>query len=487
MTPPLPIDPLPPTLLGPGHPGDLAGLRVTVVGMGSSGRAAAALLLARGATVTCTDMQAAQPDVPGARCVFGRHAESDFFEADLLVVSPGVPAQSPLLAAAGLRGVPRVGELGLAAATIHARGLPVLAITGTNGKSTTTWFCAQLLDMAHLHCFRGGNLGTPLSALALALIRGGPVPNGAGAVLDPGALRAVVVEVSSYQLELPGPLCPTAAVALNLTPDHLGRHGDMAGYAAAKLRLFHRMQPGALALLPASDPLLRAEAIPGGLSEGARLGWLGGGPGVLIDGHTAHLQGSKDDGPIDLGALPVPGRHNLDNVAAAIALAVHAGARREALDVGRLQPLAHRLERVPSDDGLRWINDSKATNIDATRMGLGGVPQGSIVLLGGEGKEGADYSLLCAPLLEGGHTVLCFGRDGALIAGALHAAAPRLSVSTVDSLADAVAAAAASAAPGQTVLLSPACASFDAFRNFEHRGQVFAALVAALPPTGARP
>jgi UDP-N-acetylmuramoylalanine--D-glutamate ligase len=484
--PPLAEENLPDVILGPGSAGDLAGLRVTVVGMGASGQAAAALLLARGATVTCTDRGAHHPAVPGARCVFGHHDEDDFFGADLLVVSPGVPAQSPLLAAAAARGVPRIGELGLAAALLQARGLPLVAITGTNGKSTTTWFCAQLLDMAGLRCFRGGNLGTPLSVLALALLRGGPVPDGAGGLIEDGALAAAVVEVSSYQLELPGPLRPVAAAVLNLTPDHLARHGDMAGYAAAKLRLLSRLQPDGLALLPAGDPHLRAEAIPGGLSAGARLHLLGGAPGVRVDGGAAWLTGGRDDGPVDLSALPVPGRHNLDNAAVAIALAVHAGAPRARLDVGRLVPLAHRLQAVPSQDGLRWVNDSKATNIDATLMGLGGVPAGALVLLGGEGKDGADYRLLLPALRAGGHRVICFGRDGGLIAEALQTGDPALDILTCPGLQAAVRAAAAQAAPGQTVLLSPACASFDEFRNFEHRGEVFAALVAALPPPGAR-
>ena len=480
--------PLPAPLLGPGAPGDLVGLRVTVVGMGKSGVAAAEHLLLRGATVTCTDRSPEQPLVEGARCVFGRHDERDLVDADLIVVSPGVPAASPLLQRAAEAGVPMVGELGLAAACIAARGLPIAAITGTNGKSTTTWFTAQLLDRAGLAAFRGGNLGTPPSALATALLLGRPTPDGAGGEHAPGELRAVVLEVSSYQLELPGPLRPTAAAVLNLTPDHLGRHGDMAGYAAVKLGLLHLLGEGGLALLPAGDPHLRVEAVPGGLPEGARLAHLNaavGAPGLHLNGAQIELQGSPDDGPIDASGLAVPGQHNVENAAVAAMLAVWLGAKRAQIDLSRLEALPHRMQPVPSADGRRWINDSKATIIDAALVGLRGVPPGTTLLLGGQGKPGADYASLLPDLQAGGHRVICFGADGGKIAAALRAADPQLPLRRVPDLAAAVKAAAAEAPAGAAVLLSPACASFDAFRNFEHRGDTFAALVARLPLHGA--
>lgn len=485
---PIPSRPLHPALLGPGAVGDLVGLRATVVGMGRSGVAAAELLLLRGATVVCTDRSPEHPPVEGARCVFGRHDERDLMDADLIVVSPGVPAGSPLLQAAAAAGVPLVGELGLAAALLRARGLPIVAITGTNGKSTTTWFTAQLLDMAGLPSFRGGNLGTPPSELAAALLLGKPSPDGAGGLHPVGALRAVVLEVSSYQLELPGPLQVDAACVLNLSPDHLGRHGDMAGYAAAKLRLLSRVAQGGLALLPAAHPDLREDLVPGGIPEGVTRGELGGAgarPGPTTAGGHITLRGGPDPGELDASALPVPGPHNVENTAAAAMLAVWIGASRAALDLGQLVALPHRMQPLPSADGRRWINDSKATNLDAAQVGLRGVPPESTVLLGGQGKEGARYAELAPALLAGGHRVICFGADGGLIAAALREAAPGLPVRRCKGLAGAVEAAAAQTPPGHTVLLSPACASFDEFRNFEHRGEAFAALVAAVPPAGA--
>jgi UDP-N-acetylmuramoylalanine--D-glutamate ligase len=486
-----PARPLPAPLLGPGALGDLLGVRVTVVGMGRSGVAMAEHLLLRGATVTCTDRSPEHPPIEGARCVFGRQDERDLLDADLIVVSPGVPAASPQLSAAAAAGVPMVGELGLAAALLRARGLPIVAITGTNGKSTTTWFTAQLLDMAGLPSFRGGNLGTPPTELATALLLGRPTPDGAGGQHAPGAIRAAVLEVSSYQLELPGPLKVDAACILNLTPDHLGRHGDMPGYAQAKLKLLSRVAPGGLALLPADDAHLRKDLVPGGVPDGVSLGFIGGeaegtGPGVSARGPAITLRGGPDPGALDASALPVPGAHNVENTAVAAMLAVWIGARRAALSLGQLVALPHRMQPVPSQDGRRWINDSKATNLDATQVGLRGVPVGSTLLLGGQGKEGADYATLVPDLLAGEHRVICFGADGGLIAAALRAAAPSLPVRRSRTLATAVAAAAAHTPEGQTVLLSPACASFDEFRNFEHRGEEFAALVARVQSSGDR-
>lgn len=484
-----PARPVPAPLLGPGALGDLLGVRVTVVGMGRSGVAMVEHLQLRGAAVTCTDRSPEHPPIEGARCVFGRQDERDLLDADLIVVSPGVPAASPQLSAAAAAGVPMVGELGLAAALLRARGLPIVAITGTNGKSTTTWFTAQLLDMAGLPSFRGGNLGTPPSELATALLLGRPTPDGAGGQHAPGVIRAAVLEVSSYQLELPGPLKVDAACILNLTPDHLGRHGDMRGYAQAKLKLLSRVAPGGLALLPADDAHLHEDLVPGGVPDGVSVGFIGGpakgtGPCVSTRGPAITLRGGPDPGALDASALPVPGAHNVENTAVAAMLAVWIGARRADLTLSQLVALPHRMQPVPSQDGRRWINDSKATNLDAALVGLRGVPVGSTLLLGGQGKEGADYAALVPDLLAGEHRVICFGADGGLIAAALRAAAPSLPVRRSRTLATAVAAAAAHTAEGRTVLLSPACASFDEFRNFEHRGEEFAALVARVQSSG---
>lgn len=428
---------------------DLAGKRVLVVGMARSGVAAARLALARGARVTTTDLKADAPAVEGAVAVHGQHRREDFLGADLIVVSPGVPARQADLAAAAAAGVPVVGELGFAASLLPA-GLPVGAVTGTNGKSSTTWFLGQLLRAAGRNPFVGGNLGTPLS-MAVG-----------------GGWDAAAVEVSSYQLELPGGFHPRAGVILNLTPDHMGRHGDMANYAATKGRLFAVMGPEDFAILPAGDPWLA----PLAAQTRATVLWLGAAPGVALEGSTLQLRGTPDDGEIALSALKLPGLHNRWNAAAAALLGVCLGLRREALDLGALTALPHRLELVAERDGVRWVNDSKATNVDAALVGIEGLGGQQIVLLGGQGKEGADYGALRPALDRHAAHVICFGATGPEIAAAL----PGLPLDTVPTLAQAVALAARLAAPGQAVLLSPACASFDEFRDFEHRGAVFTRL-----------
>jgi UDP-N-acetylmuramoylalanine--D-glutamate ligase len=260
---------------------------------------------------------------------------------------------------------------------------------------------------------------------------------------------------------------------LNLTPDHLGRHGDMAGYAAAKARLFERMGPHDTAILPADDALLH-DACRGGR---ARRLLLGGAPGIEVEPQRLWLDGTLDDGGVDVSGFSPPGAHNRLNVAAAVLLAVSGGTLRASLDLTRLQPLPHRLETVHVEGGVTWINDSKATNVDAAIIGLCAVPGPQLVLLGGQGKDGADYTLLRPALEASAHRIICFGASGPLIAADLRG----LPVTQVSNLVEAVQAARGAARPGDTVLLSPACASFDEFKDFEHRGRVFAALASGAP------
>ncbi len=440
---------------------ELTGARVLVVGMARSGVAAARLARARGAEVTTTDLRADAPAVEGCRAVHGRHAREDFLSADLIIVSPGVPAAQPDLAAARAAGVEVVGELVFAASFLQ---VPAVAVSGTNGKSSTTHFLGQLLRGAGSRPFVGGNLGVPLSSAI-------------GQDFD-----LAVLEVSSYQLELPGGFHPRAAAILNLTPDHLGRHGTMEGYAEAKGRLFAEMGPEDFAAVPLGDALLAPQLE----RTRARRLWLGGEPGVRLDGsgERAILSGTPDDGEIPLGELRLLGAHNRSNAAAAALLAVCMGARRADLDLGALTALAHRLELVAEARGVRWVDDSKATNIDAALVGIHGVGGRQIVLLGGLGKEGADYTTLAPALEAHARLTICFGRTGPEIAAALGG----LPLALVGTLAEAVRLAEQVARAGEVVLLSPACASFDEFRDFEHRGEVFAALaraVAASAPEGA--
>lgn len=381
--------------------------------------------------------------------VLGGHRREDFLAADLVIVSPGVPATQPDLAAAAATGVPILGELAFAAERITA---PVVAVTGTNGKSTVTHFTGLLLEAAGRRCFVGGNLGRPLSE----------------AVLGSTAWDVVVVEVSSYQMEWPGTFAPAAACILNLTPDHLARHGTMEAYAAAKVRVFERMGPGGLAVLPAGDARL-ARCAQG---TGGRRAWIGDLPGVRLDGDLVRLdlgQGTVHDVP--LAGLSVPGRHNAWNAGVAALLAHGMGVAPGALDLGVLHALPHRMEPVVVVGGVAWINDSKATNVASAVTGLAGLDAPLVVLLGGDGKEGEDYARL-APALARARAVICFGRTGPVIARALEG----LPLHTVGPMADAVALARRLARPGDAVVLSPACASFDEFRSFENRGDVFRAL-----------
>lgn len=413
----------------------LSGARVTVLGAARSGRAAAELALRFGAEVVLTDLREDLDPMDGVTCVFGRHRDEDLDSADLVIVSPGVPATAPPVRRAIEAGVKVVGELGFAASFLDP-GVSLLAVTGTNGKSTVTHFTAQLLEAAGARVFAGGNLGTPLSKAV---------------GLDADVL---VIEVSSYQMELPGAFAPSAAVVLNLSPDHLGRHKTMEGYAEAKCRVFDRIDEGGFAILPVGDALLEACAA----GRGGRRIWLGAQPGAHIEGDELVI----GEGRIDLTRLDVPGAHNRWNAAAACLLAVAAGRAIADIDLSVLSGLAHRLELVGDRDGVRWINDSKATNVDAAIIGIEAVEGDCVVLLGGRGKEGADWSRL--PLE--GKRVVCFGASGPEISAVVGG-------DVVPSLQSAVERARALARHGTTVLLSPGCSSFDEFDDFEHRGVRF--------------
>lgn len=427
-------------------PPSLEGLRVLVVGMARSGVAAARLAIREGARVTCADLRTTVEAVPGCTMALGPHQRDIFLHTDIIVVSPGVPAHQPDLAAAAAAGVPIVGELALAASRISA---PILAISGTNGKSTVTCFTGQLLAAAGLNPFVGGNLGRPLSEAVLANV--------------PPDVCAV--EVSSYQMEWPGTFTPAAAIILNLTPDHLARHGTMEVYGAMKCRMFDRMSSSAAAILPWGDALLPRLAD----GRGGRRLWLGGAPGAAVRGDAILLDDGVRAASLSLGQFKVPGAHNRLNLAAAALLCWAWGLDADHLDPRGLVALEHRMEPVADVDDVLWINDSKATNVAAALVGLGGLERPAVVLLGGEAKQGDDHAAL-ATVLGGARAVICFGKDGPALADALE---PHLAVHRVAWMGDAVRLARSLARPGDAVVLSPACASFDEFNNFEHRGAVF--------------
>ena len=443
----------------------LAGRRALVVGLGKSGVAAARLLATYGARVAVADDKGEgelgdslrQLDgVPHEQHLGGLRQEA-FRERDLVVVSPGVPLSAPPIAEARSRGVEVIGEVELAARFIEE---PIAGITGTNGKSTTTALTAHLLRAAGKKVFAGGNLGDALS----------------NRVLSGGKLDATVCELSSYQLEGIVSLRCAAAAALNVTPDHLDRYPSLEAYAAAKERIFANQKAGDAAVLNLADPRVAAMRTP----EGVRR------RGFDPRGRNAEAAGflraksvlAVDGAEYDLRAPTLRGAHNAENALAALLLARHLGAPPWALQQGldTYPGLPHRLEPVRTLDGVEWVNDSKGTNVDSVEKSLSAFDGGVLLIMGGRGK-GAPYRPLRALFPGRVRALLTIGEDAPRIAEELGDLAP---VTACGDLRTAVAQARKLARAGDAVLLSPACASYDQFRNFEDRGEQFKALVRGL-------
>jgi UDP-N-acetylmuramoylalanine--D-glutamate ligase len=482
-------------------PPALKGKKVTVVGLARSGVAAARLCLREGARVTVTDarpaatLEAAVAELgDGAvRKVLGGHDERDFTTADLLVVSPGVPPWLPPLRTARMAGVPVWGEVELAARFLG--DVPLVAITGTNGKSTTTALTGALFAEDR-PAFTGGNLGTPLCEHVLSGRR----------------VEVVVAELSSFQLEGIHRLRPKVAAILNVTPDHLDRYDGLEAYAAAKARLFEAQQPGDFAVANARDERAMAMA---GASRGARYTFgfgpparaaarapAGGGAGEDEIWFYRYAAGSPERYRLQNRSLR--GRHNRENAMAALLCARLLGVPGAKVQRGldAFGGLPHRLELVRERGGVEWINDSKATNVDSTMVALAAFAAGApgdgsastagapgdgsaskvgaprvILLMGGRGKK-APYAPLRALFPGRVKALLSLGEDAPAVERELGGLAPTEGCGT---LAAAVARAAALAAPGDVVLLSPACASYDQFKSYEERGDAFRRLVEALP------
>jgi UDP-N-acetylmuramoylalanine--D-glutamate ligase len=455
---------------------DLRGKKITVVGLARSGLAAARLCAREGATVTVTDARPAAALGPALaalealplRRTLGGHDERDFTGADVVVVSPGVPMAMAPLQAARAAGVPVWGEVELAARFLGP--VPLVAITGTNGKSTTTALAGALFSEDR-RAFVGGNLGTPLCEHVLS-----------GQPAD-----VVVAELSSFQLEGIERLRARVAAVLNVTPDHLDRYPGVDAYAAAKARLFETQQPGDFTVANLRDDraMSMAAASRGalytfGFGPPARAAARapGDGPGELW--FCRYAPGAPERYRVANRALR--GRHNLENAMAALLCARLLGVPGAAVQRGldRFAGLPHRLELVRERGGVEWVNDSKATNVDSTVVGLGAFPAGAprvILILGGRGKL-APYAPLL-PLFPGRvKALLTIGEDAPAIERELAGAGAAEGCGT---LARAVARAAALGAPGDVVLLSPACASYDQFKSYEERGERFRQLVEALP------
>jgi UDP-N-acetylmuramoylalanine--D-glutamate ligase len=449
--------------------GSLESRRVLVVGLARSGVAAAMLCRALGARVVATDAKpldglgAAVRNLAsqGVRLVPEGEAPGALAATDLVVVSPGVPFDAPLPRAARAAGIPVVGELELAWRAMDAEAI---AITGTNGKTTTTALTGALLAQRPQPVLVAGNIGTPLAFHAL----------------DFPADGLLVLEVSSFQLETTETFHPRVAAVLNVTPDHLDRHGSLAAYADAKARIFMNQTGTDCAVLNADDEGARALA---GRTRAdvlwfSRLRRLDHGVFVHEGRITAKLNGHYEDiGPVD--EIPLRGAHNVENVLAATACALWTGMSPEAIRRGirSFRAVAHRIEPVRSLGGVQYYNDSKATNVDSTIKALESFAEPVVLIAGGKGK-GQDFGPL-GEVARGRvvHAVV-LGEDGGKIGAAL--ARADIPVTAAGSMAEAVDTARSLARPGGVVLLSPACASFDMFENFEHRGDVFKKLVERL-------
>lgn len=452
----------------PPPPFSVAGRRVLVVGAARSGRAAAELLVSRGAAVTLSDRAAAIHEDARLRSLgvtldLGRHDPRLFTGADLVVTSPGVPAELPELAAARQAHVPVIGELELAARWLSGR---VVAITGTKGKSTTTTLVGRMLEMSGRHALVGGNIGVPLSAQVDAS--------------TPDTIH--VVEASSFQLEATDAFHPSIAAILNFSADHLDRHPDVERYAAAKARAFVNQTPDDWRVVNADQP----ETLPiarVGLarellySSTARLD-----EGVFVRGGVVWRRADGvETALLPLGAVRLPGTHMISNVVAACAIGHLAGATPEGMiaAVESFAGLEHVLEFVAEVDGVRFVNDSKATNVDAAARGIESF-EGVVAIVGGKYKGGR-FEDLVAPLLAHGTAVVAIGEARPLVRAALATALP---VVEAESLEEAVVTARGLARPGGVVLLAPACSSFDMFPDYAARGRAFKEAVGRIRDSG---
>ena len=448
---------------------DLAGKRVLVVGLARSGLASALLCARYGAQVTATD-ELAEPKLAetaqklraaGVRLALGGHPESIFIERDLVIVSPGVRANLPQLELARAQGVRVWSEIELAWHLLRGR---LVAITGSNGKTTTTALVGHILQTAHIPVLVGGNIGTPLVSL----------------VDSSSDSTVTVAEVSSFQLETIQAFRPDIAVLLNLTPDHLDRHVSFEEYARAKGRLFENQAESDAAVLNADDQQV-AQLVP----SRPQIFWFSRDKRVMAG---AFLRGDqiifRREGAetvlLRREEIPLRGEHNLENVMAACIAARLAGAEPAAIAeaVGSFAGVEHRLEFVAEIGGVSFFNDSKATNVDATLKALEAFTTPLLVILGGKDK-GGDFTTLQEPLRRHARLVLLIGAAADKIASQLGSS---LLIERAETLDRAVRLAFESAQPGDTVLLAPACASFDQFENFEHRGRVFKQIVERLAP-----
>lgn len=445
---------------------ELSGKNTMVVGLGESGLAVVRFLRARGARVRINDQRdaealgaaATEAEMLGAELVLGGHPDGAFADLDLIVVSPGVPSLAQL-DEAERRGVPVMSEVELAARFIEA---PIVAVTGTNGKSTVTTLIGEMCRHLGRPVFIGGNLGRPMIEA---------VGTDAGAK---GGL--VIVELSSFQLERVSQMKVHVAVLLNITPDHLDRYLSFDTYAAAKARVFERQTAEDFAVLPADAPDLRELIADDGtvVLFGGRNGEVRVAGGVLTDTQSSLRV------PVD--ELGIRGSHNVSNACAAALAARLLGVRDDdvASVLREFKGLAHRMQYIRSVDGVQYIDDSKATNVGAAAASIDGLAgsEGKIVLIAGGVDKGGSYQPLRQRMTDEGRAVVVLGEAASLLERAF--AGSHLELRRASSMNDAVTHAAALAHPGDTVLLAPACSSFDMFRSYAERGERFQRAVQTL-------
>jgi len=443
---------------------ELRNKRVLVVGLARTGVATALFCATRGARVTATDTRSekelgdalAALRKAGVALELGGHRQELVLDADLIIPSPGVPADAPLLQFARSKGITIWSEIELAYRFLKGR---LIGITGSNGKTTTTSLIEHILRSAGFSTILAGNIGTPLISC----------------VEESNEKIITVAELSSFQLELIEKFRPSISVFLNLTPDHLDRHHTLESYGAAKARIFENQTATDSGVLNADDPATTpyAPAKP-------QLYWFSRkkrvAQGAFVkESEVLFRREGADEPVLQLADIPLAGAHNVENVLAAVAATRLAGAEPSAIAKGvrSFAGVEHRLEFVAEIGGVRYYNDSKATNVDATLKALDAFPGRILIILGGKDK-GSDYTVLQAPLREKAILALLIGAAADKIEKQI---AGSVAIEQAGTLERAVETAAHAARAGDVVLLAPACASFDQFQNYEHRGRVFKDLV----------
>jgi UDP-N-acetylmuramoylalanine--D-glutamate ligase len=451
---------------------ELNNKRVLVVGLGKSGVASALFMKKRGAKVTVSDTKSGDElrnEIPvlldnGITVETGGHGDRTFRGQDLIVVSPGVPVDAPPLVQARSLGETVIGEVELAAQFLPG---PLVAITGSNGKTTTTTLAGEIMAAAGFPTLVGGNIGTPAISLAE---RAQPE-------------TVIVLEISSFQLETIQTFRPKVAVVLNVTPDHLDRHRTFEIYVDAKARIFENQQPSDFAVLNADDPTCASMAS----RTRAQVFWFSRHKEVaqgawVRDGNVVFRDGKGQTEILQISDIPLKGAHNLENVLAAVCAGVLLGCAPEKIRqaVRNFKAVEHRLEFVATINGVDYYNDSKATNVDATIKALESFPANIHLILGGKDK-GSDYTVLNDLLRQRVKRVYTIGAAAAKIESQIvssKSGGPE--VVHAETLENAIRRANAVAKQGDVVLLAPACASFDQFKNYEHRGKMFKEIVGSL-------